>query len=42
MIKKLWIYKENLIIQSLYKAAVDQKIPPNIIIELVMVLIEHR
>ena len=27
------IYKENLILQSLYKSAVDQKIPANIIIE---------
>ena len=27
------IYKENLIVQSLYKAASDQKIPANIIIE---------
>ena len=27
------IYKENLIIQSLYKAAIDQKIPANIIVE---------
>ena len=27
------IYKENIIIQSLYKAASDQKIPANIIIE---------
>ena len=27
------VYKENLIIQSLYKSAVDQKIPANIIIE---------
>jgi len=27
------IYKENIIRQSLYKAATDQKIPPNIIIE---------
>ena len=27
------IYKENLIIQSLYKAAIDQQIPPNTIIE---------
>ena len=27
------IYKENLILQSLYKAATDQKIPANIIIE---------
>ena len=27
------IYKENIIKQSLYKAAIDQKIPPNIIIE---------
>ncbi len=27
------IYKENLILQSLYKAAVDQDVPPNIIIE---------
>ena len=27
------IYKENLILQSLYKAATDENIPPNIIIE---------
>ena len=27
------VYKENLILQSLYKSAVDQKIPANIIIE---------
>ena len=27
------IYKENIIKQSLYKAAIDQKIPPNTIIE---------
>ena len=27
------IYKENIILQSLYKAATDQKIPPGIIIE---------
>ncbi len=27
------IYKENIILQSLYKAATDQKIPPNTIIE---------
>jgi murein DD-endopeptidase MepM/ murein hydrolase activator NlpD len=27
------IYKENIILQSLYKAAIDQSIPPNIIIE---------
>jgi murein DD-endopeptidase MepM/ murein hydrolase activator NlpD len=27
------IYKENVILQSLYKAATDQKIPPNTIIE---------
>ena len=27
------VYKENIIIQSLYKAANEQKIPPNIIIE---------
>ena len=27
------VYKENLILQSLYKAATDQNIPPNIIIE---------
>jgi murein DD-endopeptidase MepM/ murein hydrolase activator NlpD len=27
------IYKENLILQSLYKAATDQNLPPNIIIE---------
>ena len=27
------IYKENMILQSLYKAATDQNIPPNIIIE---------
>ena len=27
------IFKENLILQSLYKSAVDEKIPPNIIVE---------
>jgi len=27
------VYKENIILQSLYKAATDQKIPPNTIIE---------
>jgi murein DD-endopeptidase MepM/ murein hydrolase activator NlpD len=27
------IYKENIILQSLYKAATDQRIPPNIVIE---------
>ena len=27
------IYKENIIIQSLYKSASEKKIPPNIIIE---------
>ncbi|WP_440934660.1 peptidoglycan DD-metalloendopeptidase family protein [Candidatus Pelagibacter sp.] len=27
------VYKENIILQSLYKAASDEKIPPNIIIE---------
>ena len=32
-LEKEIIYKENLIIQSLYKAANDQKIPANIIIE---------
>ena len=32
MDKKI-IYKENLILQSLYKAATDEKIPANIIIE---------
>ena len=32
-LKKELIYKENLILQSLYKAATDQKIPANIIIE---------
>jgi len=30
---KIIIYKENIILQSLYKAATDQKIPPNTIIE---------
>jgi len=28
------IYQENIIMQSLYKSAIDKKIPPNIIIEL--------
>ena len=32
-LEKEIIYKENLIVQSLYKAATDQKIPANIIIE---------
>ena len=32
-LEKEIIYKENLIIQSLYKAAMDQQIPANIIIE---------
>ncbi len=32
-LKKNIVYKENLILQSLYKSAVDQKIPANIIIE---------
>tara|TARA_B100001175_G_scaffold285144_1_gene266025 strand:+ start:143 stop:1435 length:1293 start_codon:yes stop_codon:yes gene_type:complete len=32
-LKKNVIYKENLILNSLYKSAVDQKISPNIIIE---------
>ena len=32
-LKKNIIYKENLILNSLYKSAVDQKISPNIIIE---------
>ena len=32
-LNKKIIYKENMILQSLYKAAIDQKIPPNIIIE---------
>ena len=32
-LEKKIVYKENLIIQSLYKAATDQKIPANIIIE---------
>ena len=32
-LNKKIIYKENIILQSLYKAATDQKIPPNIIIE---------
>ena len=32
-LKKNTIYKENSIMQSLYKSASDQKIPPNIIIE---------
>jgi murein DD-endopeptidase MepM/ murein hydrolase activator NlpD len=30
---KLIIYKENIILQSLYKSATDQKIPANIIVE---------
>ena len=32
-LEKLVIYKENIILQSLYKSATDQKIPPNTIIE---------
>ena len=32
-LEKIIVYKENLIIQSLYRAATDQKIPPNTIIE---------
>ena len=32
-LEKKIVYKENLILQSLYKAATDEKIPPNIIIE---------
>jgi murein DD-endopeptidase MepM/ murein hydrolase activator NlpD len=32
-LNKKIIYKENMILQSLYKSAIDQKIPPNIIIE---------
>ena len=32
-LNKRIVYKENLILQSLYKAATDEKIPPNIIIE---------
>jgi murein DD-endopeptidase MepM/ murein hydrolase activator NlpD len=32
-LKKNIIYKENIILQSLYKSAIDQKIPPNTIIE---------
>jgi murein DD-endopeptidase MepM/ murein hydrolase activator NlpD len=32
-LKKNILYKENKILRSLYKSAVDQKIPPNIIIE---------
>jgi murein DD-endopeptidase MepM/ murein hydrolase activator NlpD len=32
-LNKKIIYTENIILQSLYKAATDQKIPPNIIIE---------
>jgi len=32
-LNKKIVYKENLILQSLYKAATDEKIPPNIIIE---------
>ncbi len=32
-LEKLIIYKENIILQSLYKSATDQKIPPNTIIE---------
>ncbi|WP_075504487.1 M23 family metallopeptidase [Candidatus Pelagibacter communis] len=32
-LEKKIIYKENVIIQSLYKAATDEKIPPNIIID---------
>ena len=32
-LSKGFIYKENIILQSLYKSASDQKIPPNIILE---------
>ncbi len=32
-LNKGFIYKENIILQSLYKSASDQKIPPNIILE---------
>ena len=32
-LNKIIVYKENLILQSLYKAATDEKIPANIIIE---------
>ncbi len=32
-LNKKIVYKENLILQSLYKAAIDEKIPANIIIE---------
>ena len=32
-LKKKIVYKENIILQSLYKAAIDQNIPANIIIE---------
>ena len=32
-LSKSFIYKENTILQSLYKSASDQKIPPNIILE---------
>ena len=32
-LNKDFVYKENIILQSLYKSASDQKIPPNIILE---------
>ena len=32
-LEKLILYKENIILQSLYKSASDQKIPPNTVIE---------
>ena len=32
-LNKIILYKENIILQSLYKASTDQKIPPNIIVE---------
>ena len=32
-LKKEIVYKENIILQSLYKSAIDQKIPPSAIIE---------
>ncbi len=36
-LNKKIVYKENLILQSLYKAATDEKIPANIIIEFAMI-----
>jgi len=32
-LSKGFVYKENIILQSLYKSASDQEIPPNIILE---------